>query len=120
MADFTPDGCTSFPDGWWRVCCSLHDAFYWFQPDGITKEIADQAMTSCVTYYGMPLASLVMAVGVGFGGWKYWRRGRRGDLKDMPKILTTWLALKDKLPLKPKLWRKLDDKDLYPPDRPNP
>ena len=115
MPEFTPDGCTNFPDGWWRVCCTVHDAIFWWQPDGISKLDADQAMTECMTALGAPGASLVAAVGLALFAGKYWRRGRRAEPGTEPALLRWWLANREKLRRKPKQWSKANDEDQYPP-----
>lgn len=92
MPDFTTDGCTGFPDGWWLKCCILHDQLYWWRPDGISKVDADQAMTDCMTALGAPGFALVAAIGLTIFGWRYWRRGRRGTPGTEPKLLAEWLA----------------------------
>ena len=89
---FKTDGCTGFPDAWWRTCCVLHDQLYWWQPDGISKLDADQAMTDCMTALGAPGAALVSALGVTLFGWRYWWRGRRAAPGTEPALLARWLA----------------------------
>jgi hypothetical protein len=114
MAEFRPDGCTSFWDAWWRACCTLHDALTWWRPDGVTNAEAIQAMTDCMTSLGAAGFSGVAAAGLVVFGWIFWRRGRRAAPGTEPRILAWWLRSR-----RNPNWKEMpDDKDHYPPDRP--
>lgn len=92
MADFQSDGCTGVPDGEWGACCLLHDWFYWWQPDGITRQMADWAMTKCMVDLGHGDIAQLYSLGLTLLGWFFWLRGRRAQPGTEPHTLVRWIA----------------------------
>ena len=78
LADFTSDGCSSFPDGTvkqrrlWRSCCVVHDLAYWIGGSRDERVSADLALRECVAQVGEPTIAELMLVGVRVGGTPWW------------------------------------------------
>jgi len=45
---FESDGCTSFPDGFWRSCCVAHDRDYWTGGTWRERRASDLRLMHCV------------------------------------------------------------------------
>ena len=75
---FTSDGCSAFPDGTlqqqelWLDCCTQHDLAYWQGGIYEQRQVADQALKSCVAQVGEPYIAQLMLIGVRVGGSPYW------------------------------------------------
>lgn len=68
------NGCTSFVDGAWRLCCDLHDQAY---SEQLPKLFSDLDLASCVTAQGYPGIALVMFLAVSLFGWLFYPRTKR-------------------------------------------
>lgn len=74
LRDFTSDGCSAFPDGTyeekelWHSCCVVHDLAYWVGGSADDREVADQALKTCVEAVGKPAIAALMLAGVRVGG----------------------------------------------------
>ncbi len=42
------DGCTGFPDGYWKSCCEEHDMFYEQGGSWRDRQSADRRLRTCV------------------------------------------------------------------------
>jgi hypothetical protein len=75
IAPFKTDGCSLFPNGYWRDCCTLHDFAYWKGGTFKEKIESDAALNVCIVSKGAerdpifryPIAFLVF-VGTFIGG----------------------------------------------------
>lgn len=77
LKPFVSDGCSAFPDGTigqkqlWLDCCTEHDRAYWQGGTQQQRELADQALRTCVSAVGEPEVALLMLAGVRVGGTPY-------------------------------------------------
>ena len=77
LKPFTTDGCSVFPDGTvkqqslWVNCCIRHDLAYWKGGNNEDRQVADQALSSCVAEVGEPAIAQIMLAGVRVGGSPY-------------------------------------------------
>ena len=88
--DIDIDGCTGFLDSFlesrWYQCCVQHDIDYWIQD--IPRALADEHMRTCIMQTGVAGAFFggIMWFGVRIFGGKYYKRGKRGNVKDNPRF----------------------------------
>ena len=87
LKPFTTDGCSAFPDGTanenakWIECCIEHDFAYWKGGTQQQRENADNKLKQCVDELGEKNISIIMHIGVRFGGspfyptWYRWGYG---------------------------------------------
>lgn len=75
IKDFSTDGCSSFPDGFfptqsteWLDCCIVHDIDYWIGGEEHLKEAADEELGACVAERANPALGWAMDLGVTIGG----------------------------------------------------
>lgn len=75
IKDFSTDGCSSFPDGYfptqsteWLECCIIHDVDYWIGGEEYLKVKADDELGYCVSNNAHPLLGISMDIGVTIGG----------------------------------------------------
>jgi len=114
LKPFTTDGCSVFPDGTvddnskWLKCCITHDYAYWKGGTRLEKEKADMQLKQCVSDLGESKLSLVMHLGVTFGGeaffptwyrwgygWPYLRGYKKVDDSEKAQVKTRLLELRD-------------------------
>tara|TARA_Y100000590_G_scaffold470711_1_gene668228 strand:- start:83168 stop:83734 length:567 start_codon:yes stop_codon:yes gene_type:complete len=75
IADFSTDGCSSFPNGRhfgtkkeWIHCCYIHDVDYWYGGPEDLKKKADEELNKCVSKAQSESLGFIMDVGVTIGG----------------------------------------------------
>ncbi len=103
------DGCSMFPDGFWRDCCDAHDDVYEVGGTYLERLRADRELSRCVRARSRarglresddwrerimvrsgPVGPLVMLVGVQLFGASVWPTSFRwGFGRDYP--VTSWL-----------------------------
>lgn len=73
---FTTDGCTFFPDGWWRQCCVNHDFAYVILQNRL---YADWDLATCVAGFGgvSVIIAVAMFLGIRCFGWIWWLNAAR-------------------------------------------
>jgi len=72
------DGCTFFPDGWWRLCCDAHDLAYLLGE--ISQVLADADLATCVAGTAIifgPIIGGIMWLGIRLFGRFAWRKHRK-------------------------------------------
>jgi hypothetical protein len=92
-SNFSPDGCTNFPDGSWEKvgkCCCFHDLGY-FQAGSLpsrwesflARRTEDYSLMYCVMRHSNDGIGLLMFAGVRlFGGFVWWRRYMNRKVKE--------------------------------------
>lgn len=89
------DGCTGFPDGYWRECCEKHDALYANGGTRYERKVADGIFRLCIfwkvfdksdSFLWAVIQSRLMYLGVRVFGspwclplylWPHWRKRAR-------------------------------------------
>ena len=65
---FVTDGCSSFLDGSWVMCCVEHDIPYWCGGSREQRRQADRDLDACISETSSGFLGTMMYLGVRMGG----------------------------------------------------